>query len=140
HAGSGPAPGKFTGDAPVAELLKRYPDLCLIIAHMGMPEWEPFIDLAIAYRNVYLDTTMCFVDFWQGERERQLPTSLLPRLEALQQKILFGTDFPNIPYAYAHQVEALARLGLGDGWLRDVLWHNGIRLFPQRAGEPGRLS
>ena len=29
----------------------------------------------------------------------------------------------------AHQVTALARLGLGDEWLRAVLHHNGARLL-----------
>ena len=53
----------------------------------------------------------------------------MPRLPGLQDRILFGTDFPNIPYAYAHQVEALQRLDLGDDWMSDVLWHNGARLF-----------
>jgi predicted TIM-barrel fold metal-dependent hydrolase len=43
--------------------------------------------------------------------------------------VLLGTDFPNIPYAYAHQLEALTRTGLDDDWMRAVLWHNGARLF-----------
>ncbi len=34
---------------------------------------------------------------------------------------MLGTDFPNTPYAYSHQIEALARLGFGDVWLRGVL-------------------
>ena len=48
-------------------------------------------------------------------------------------KVLLGSDFPNIPYAYEHQIEALERLGLGDAWLARVLWHNGAELFG-RAG------
>ena len=70
---------------------------------------------------------MAFVDFWTGEHAPD--ASLRPRLLALQDRILLGSDFPNIPYVYAHQVEALQRLDLGDDWLRDVLWHNGARLF-----------
>ena len=42
---------------------------------------------------------------------------------------VLGSDFPNIPYPYAHQLEALDRLELGDDWLRAVLWHNGARLM-----------
>ena len=55
--------------------------------------------------------------------------ALLPRLADLRDKVLLGSDFPNIPYPYAHQLEALERLGLGDDWLRAVLWENGLRLF-----------
>ena len=43
--------------------------------------------------------------------------------------MLLGADFPNIPYPYAHQLEALVRLGLGDDWLRAVCWDNAARLF-----------
>lgn len=130
HAGSGPAPGDFTGLAGVADVLTRHPDLALVIAHLGMPEISEFCDLAEAYPNVRLDTTMAFVDFW----EHPVPEGIVPRLATLQDKILFGTDFPNIPYAYAHQVEALQRLDLGDDWLRSVLWHNGANLFGLTAG------
>ena len=125
HAGSGPAPGTHTGPANVEEVLTRHPDLALIIAHLGMPEISEFLDLANSYANVRLDTTMTFVDFWGPS----VPDGVVSRLAPLQDKILFGTDFPNIPYAYAHQLEALERLGLGDEWMKSVLWHNGAELF-----------
>lgn len=125
HAGSGPAPGTHTGPEGVADVLSRHPDLALIIAHMGAPEFGAFFDLAEKYDNVRLDTTMVFVDFFAIE----FPADLTPRLRDLQPKILFGSDFPNIPYAYAHQVEGLIRLDLGDDWLRDVMWHNGVELL-----------
>ena len=125
HAGSGPAPGSHTGPAGIADVLSRHPSLKVIIAHMGMPEYSEFLDLADGYDDVRLDTTMAFVDFWDGPT----PAEITPRLIDLQDKILFGTDFPNIPYAYAHQVEALQRLDLGDEWMADVLWNNGVKLF-----------
>ncbi len=125
HAGSGPAPGRFTGPGAVADVLSRHPTLALVIAHLGMPEISEFLDLAERYENVRLDTTMAFVDFW----EQPVPAEIPERLLRLQDKILFGTDFPNIPYEYAHQIEALDRLGLGEDWMRSVLWHNGARLF-----------
>jgi len=125
HAGSGPAPGDHTGPAGVADVLTRHPDLALIIAHLGMPEYREFLDLADRFDRVRLDTTMAFVDFW----EQPVPDGIEPRMFALQDKLLFGTDFPNIPYAYAHQVEVLQRLDLGDDWMRSVLWRNGAELF-----------
>ncbi|MBW9208029.1 amidohydrolase [Mumia sp. zg.B21] len=127
HAGSGPAPGTYTGPELIGRVLAAYPTLPMIVAHMGIPEYEDFLGLAERYVNVRLDTTMVFTDF--TEETAPYPRDLLPRLRDLQPKVLLGTDFPNIPYAYAHQVEALARLDLGDAWLRDVLWHNGLRLF-----------
>ena len=38
-------------------------------------------------------------------------------------------DFPNIPYPYVHQLEALGRLGLGAAWLRAVCHDNAVRLL-----------
>ena len=38
HCGSSPVAGRFTGPGPVGELLRRYPGLRLVVAHLGMPE------------------------------------------------------------------------------------------------------
>jgi predicted TIM-barrel fold metal-dependent hydrolase len=126
HAGSGPAPGAFTGPGPIGEVLARHPSLPLIAAHMGMPEYDEFLDFARRYDNVRVDTTMCFTDF---SGRTGLGEQLAPQLDELRDKVLFGADFPNIPYQYAHQIEALVGLGLGDDWLRAVCWDNGARLF-----------
>jgi hypothetical protein len=126
HAGSGPAPGRFTGPGPIGEVLERHPSLTMIAAHMGMPEHRHFLGFAERFENVRVDTTMCFTDFTESGF---LVERLGPRLAELQHKVLFGTDFPNIPYAYAHQIEALARLELGDDWMRSVCWDNAAALF-----------
>jgi len=128
HAGSGPVPGAHTGPDPVAGLLRRHPTLTLVIAHLGAPEYAEFLALAEQHERVHLDTTMAFTDFWDAS-EGTFPADLLPRLAGLRDKVLLGSDFPNIPYEYAHQVEALERLDLGDDWLRAVLWENAARLI-----------
>ncbi|MBT2526646.1 amidohydrolase [Streptomyces sp. ISL-99] len=127
HCGSGPAPGKHTGPEPVGRLLARHPRLRLVVAHMGMPEYADFLALAERYGEVRLDTTMAFTDF--SERLAPFPEGELGRLADLGDRILLGTDFPNIPYGYVHQLEALERLGLGDDWLRAVCHGNSERLF-----------
>jgi hypothetical protein len=127
HCGSGPLRGEHTGPAPMTGLLERYPRLQLVIAHLGMPEYRQFLDLAERYERVHLDTTMFATDF--TERLMPFDPADRPRLSGLRDKILLGSDFPSIPYPYAHQLQALHRLGLGEEWLRAVLWHNGARLF-----------
>jgi predicted TIM-barrel fold metal-dependent hydrolase len=130
HAGSGPTPGAFTGPGPTGEVLERHPTLSMVVAHMGMPEHRHFLGFAERYPNVRVDTTMCFTDFSASDF---LVDKLAPRLAGLREKVLFGTDFPNIPHPYAHQIEALARLDLGDEWMRAVLWHNAAKLFSLSA-------
>ena len=131
HAGSGPVATEHTGPGPVAELLRRHPRLPLVIAHLGAPEYTAFLALAEDHAEVRLDTTMAFTDFF-SEMGGEFPPGLLPRLGELRDKVLLGSDFPNIPYPYTHQLDALERLGLGDDWLRAVCWENAVRLF----GEP----
>ncbi|MFD9389418.1 amidohydrolase family protein [Streptomyces sp. NPDC060000] len=127
HCGSGPAPGKHTGPAPIARVLAGHPRLRLIVAHLGMPEYEEFLGLAERYGEVRLDTTMAFTDFTEGLMP--FPRGALPRLAGLGDRILLGSDFPNIPYPYVHQLFALQRLELGEDWLRAVCHDNAAGLF-----------
>ncbi|WP_040337178.1 amidohydrolase family protein [Candidatus Blastococcus massiliensis] len=128
HCGSGPLAGEHTGPVPMQGLLERYPRLQLVIAHLGMPEYGEFLDLAERYERVHLDTTMFATDFTE-RGSNAFDRTELPRLSDLGAKVLLGSDFPSIPYPYAHQLEALHRLDLGEEWLRAVLWENGARLF-----------
>ena len=132
HAGSAPLPGEFTGPEAVAAVLARHPELRLVIAHMGMPEYHAFADLAEQYPGVHLDTTMFNTDFTNATTP--FDAAYRERLPGLREKIVLGSDFPNIPYPYAHQLQALCRLGdesdgFGDPWLRAALWDNGARLL-----------
>jgi predicted TIM-barrel fold metal-dependent hydrolase len=127
HAGSGPVPNEHTGPGPMAEVLARHPRLTAVIAHMGAPEYHEFLGLADRFERVHLDTTMAFTDFF--EEMAPYPADLVPRLRDLEDRILLGSDFPNIPYRYAHQLESLERLGLGEDWLRRVCWSNAAALI-----------
>jgi hypothetical protein len=127
HCGSGPVPGRHTGPKPIAALLARHPCLRLVVAHLGMPEYTEFLDLAERYGGVLLDTTMAFTDF--VEEEAPFPRADLPRLEAFGDRVLLGTDFPNIPYSYADALEAPENAGLSKEWLRAVCHDNAAKLF-----------
>ncbi|WP_307873080.1 amidohydrolase family protein [Paractinoplanes ovalisporus] len=133
HAGSGPVAAGYTGPGPIGEVIARHPRLGVIIAHAGAPEYEGFFELAERYENVRLDTTMAFTDFF--EEMAPFPRELRPRLRdlGLAGKVLLGSDFPNIPYPYEHQIESLQRLDLGDEWLRAVCWGNAQALFAPRG-------
>ncbi len=127
HAGGGPVPNAHTGPAPMRALMRRHPRLTAVVAHLGAPDYDDFLSIAEDFDRVHLDTTMAFTDFF--EEIAAFPSDLLPRLADLGDKVLLGSDFPNIPYPYAHQLEALERLDLGDDWLRRVCWANGAALF-----------
>lgn len=84
----------------MARPLADHPDLTLVVAHLGMPDYDAFADLAEAHERVHLDTTMVGTDFM--ERVAPVPRRFLGRLVELRPKVVLGSDFPNIPYAYAH--------------------------------------
>jgi uncharacterized protein len=126
--------GRFTGPAPIARLLARHPALRLVVAHLGMPEYGEFLTLAERHPGVLLDTTMAFTSFID-DAGAPFPPGELPRLRDLGDRVLLGTDFPNIPYSYADALEALERTGLGADWLRAVSRDNAAALFEIRAGK-----
>ena len=128
HCGSGPVAGRFTGPEPIARLLARHPRLRLVVAHLGMPEYGQFLDLAERYPRLLLDTTMAFTPFIEDAGDA-FPRAELGRLRDLGDRVLLGTDFPNIPYPYADALEALEGTGLGADWLRAVCRDNAARIF-----------
>ncbi len=138
HCGSGPRPGTHTGPDPIAALLRAHPRLRLVVAHAGMPEYLEFAGLAARHPEVHLDTTMVGTPF--TEALMPMPAELPARLADLGERVVLGSDFPNIPYPYATQLDALARLDLGDDWLRGVLWHNGVRLLGLDPGSAGTVG
>ncbi|MGH3626100.1 MAG: amidohydrolase family protein [Sciscionella sp.] len=132
HCGDGPIPGTYTGLDVFAEVLAAHPRLTAVLAHAGMPEFTAALELATRFANVYLDTTMVGTGF--AERMFPLPSDWSARLAALGDKIVLGTDFPNIPYAYAEQLRAIAGWAaaddrLGTGFLRRVLHDTPSRLL-----------
>jgi predicted TIM-barrel fold metal-dependent hydrolase len=134
HAGSGPVGNAFTGPEPLRRVLARHPRLTVVVAHLGAPEYAEFLELAERHERTHLDTTMAFTRFFSEIGEAgPFPDALLPRLADLGPKVLLGSDFPTIPYPYAHQLEVLVRLRdreprLDDGWLREVCWDTPARI------------
>jgi hypothetical protein len=131
HSGNGPRPGPYTGPGPFGEVLAAHPNLTAVIAHCGSPDYAAHLDLVQRYPNVYVDTTMVGTG-WVPDLP-DLGADVLKRLGDLQDRVLLGTDFPNIPYPYAQQLAALQGFDLGDDWLRAVCWHNAARLLGPQA-------
>jgi predicted TIM-barrel fold metal-dependent hydrolase len=70
---------------------------------------------------------MAFTPF--SEATAPFPPAALPRLAGLGDRILLGTDFPNIPYTYADALRSLEQTALGTTWLRAVCHDNAARVF-----------
>ena len=129
HAGAvpdGSGGQAWCGIAPVSRLLERFPALRLVIAHLGAPDYDDFVALAESAPEVRLDTAMVF---GSAALLGAFPSRLVDRLAGLERQVVFGSDFPTLPGPVAAQLAGLAGLGLGEEWLRAVLWDNGVRLL-----------
>jgi uncharacterized protein len=126
HCGDGPIPGRHTGIEIIGEVMDRHPRLPLVLAHAGLPDYDAALALLGRHPSVRLDTTMVGTPFTEGFAP--LPHDWAARLADLSGagRVVLGSDFPNIPYAYWRQLEAIrgwaaADDRLGEGFLRSVL-------------------
>ncbi|MFH1626201.1 MAG: amidohydrolase family protein, partial [Pseudomonadota bacterium] len=114
HAGTGPPVPSYDFDINeicgvkrFRKVLKRYPDLRCIVPHLGAEEFEEFYDLMREYANLWTDTTMILSGFF--------PHHINPeRLVEFQDRILYGSDTPNIPYDLDTEINYIKKLGLGE--------------------------
>ncbi|SER97838.1 amidohydrolase family protein [Lentzea albida] len=127
HCGDGPMPGEFTGLDVFEEVLRRHPRLTAVLAHAGMPNYSGALDLVERYRNVHVDTTMVGVPF--SEAMAPLPADWRARVAGLADRVVLGSDFPNIPYPYEVQIDAIRSWGLDAAALQMVLHDTGARLL-----------
>lgn len=118
---------EYCGAGPVAALLDAHPDLLLVIAHLGLPSGAEFLDLAEQAPRLLLDTAMTLTDPPYGGLT--FPEEHLDRLRALHGRLLYGSDYPTIPHAYAAQLRGLAVLELDDDALRALLYGRGRELL-----------
>lgn len=132
HCGHGPIPGAHTGLDVFGEVLRRHPRLTAVLAHAGMPEFDEALRLVATHERVYLDTTMVGVPF--AEALSPLPPDWPARLAGCADRVVFGSDFPNIPYPYATQLAAVCGWAareprLGVEFVRNVVHHTPTRLL-----------
>lgn len=132
HCGHGPLRGTHTGLDVFGEVLRRHPDLTVVLAHAGFPDYDLALGLVHEHARVYLDTTMVGTAF--TEEFAPVPRDWPARLAEVPDRVVLGTDFPQLPYAYADQVSAIADWAadddrLGDGFLRAVLHDTPARLL-----------
>jgi len=114
---------QITGARRVENVLRRYCSLKLIVPHLGFDETEEFCRLLDRFPNLYLDTTMMLAKFFPVEVRRELLSSYADR-------ILYGTDYPHIPYEVERELLNLLEMGLREGELELILHKNATRLFP----------
>ncbi|MBX7218576.1 MAG: amidohydrolase family protein [Blastocatellia bacterium] len=125
HPGSAPVYGKADGPHRLRRVLTRFPRLKTVIAHCGAFEYEQAAQLAEDFEFVYFDTAMIgvHVDVFRGNSPGR------DFFLRYRNRIVFGSDFPNIPYAYQDQVAALTNLHLGPEIEAQIFRTNALSLL-----------
>jgi uncharacterized protein len=122
HAGRVPEAGDYVGARAFTRLMRRFPALTVIVAHAGADEFDAFFDLCGLYEGVFLDTAMVFSRYLGGPPPIQ-------RVLEFQDRVLYGSDFPNIPYPVSDGVQAILDLRLGRALEEKLLCTNAARLL-----------
>lgn len=129
HAGREPSSPAYGVDTralcsvdAVERVLVRHPALTLVVPHLGADEYVEYEALLDRHPGLFLDTTMAIAGYLPGGPD----LSLLARRA---DRLLYGSDFPDLPYAWSRELDVLARAGLSQAARRQVLHDNARRLF-----------
>jgi len=128
----GPIPWAFPkreGLARVDRVLERYPAMNVVVAHFGVPDTSGYFDLMQRRHNLHLDTTMVLAQGSPMEANKNHVTIDVAAIERHADRVLYGTDFPNIRLAYDGERRGIESLGLSPATLRAVLHDNANRLL-----------
>ncbi|RPH82520.1 MAG: amidohydrolase [Candidatus Rokuibacteriota bacterium] len=128
HAGTMPYRDPFTGVERFARVMARFPRLRVCVAHMGAFQSSEFLALLPRYPHLYVDTTMAMSPHaapFTGADPSAVSDAALMRH---QDRVLFGSDFPLIPYDYDEERRWAWERGLDDS-VRRKIFHDNARDF-----------
>lgn len=122
HMARRPEPSEAVGARALERLLRRFPNLQVLVPHLGADEFEAFFDLCAHYEYLYLGTGMVFNQHLGGPPP-------LERVIEFQDRVVYGSGFPLIPYRWDSALGAIRSLHLGTTIETKVLSMNATRLF-----------
>jgi predicted TIM-barrel fold metal-dependent hydrolase len=129
HCGREPASSGYgadvralSGAARLRSALARHPEAICIVPHMGYDEPAGFEALLDEFPNLYLDTTMAIAGYFPDGADLEM-------LRRRPERILYGTDFPNLPYEWDRELQVIRSLRLPAADEARILSENARRLF-----------
>ncbi|SLM29459.1 putative metal-dependent hydrolase (TIM-barrel fold protein) [Desulfamplus magnetovallimortis] len=129
HAGREPGspaypcdPYSICGAEKVEEVVRSYQGLRLCVPHLGMDQFDEYRTMLEKYDNLWMDTAMAITDY--------LPLEAMPDIKSFRlDRVMYGSDFPNIPYAWDRELKILADSGISAMESTQVLRENAIDFF-----------
>lgn len=128
HAGREPGSQAYKCDPfalcnvkKIRHILNNFQGIKLCVPHLGFDELSEYRDLIERYDNLWLDTTMTLADYLPVNEEILLGNYRHDR-------IMYGSDFPNIPYAWDRELKKIEKRDLNTDLL-DRFLHKNARDF-----------
>jgi predicted TIM-barrel fold metal-dependent hydrolase len=104
------------------QVIENYPKLKVCVPHLGVDEFLRYKQLIEKYDNLWLDTSMALADY--------LPIRNPVKLEDMRlDRIMYGSDFPNIPYAWDREIKRFKQRKLSSESMARILWENAVDFF-----------
>ena len=103
-------------------VLKDFPGLKICVPHLGFDEIVPYKELIEKYDTLWLDTAMTITDYFPIKET-------LPLNQYRSDRIMYGSDFPNILYAWDREIKVLQRADIFRETLEKICWGNGVEFF-----------
>ncbi|WP_435334560.1 amidohydrolase family protein [Haloarchaeobius sp. TZWWS8] len=126
HAGTAPNfhDSPAVGIDRFREFVASYPDVRVCCAHMGADEIDAFVEMARTHEQVFLDTAVTMAAEASNRMDLD-PASVDDSVfEELAGSVMYGSDYPNIPYEYERERKHLLSRPLSeealDGLFRDA--------------------
>ena len=109
-------------------VIKNFPKLRICVPHLGFDEIGVYRNLIEKYDTLWLDTTMMLADYFPIHEPVELITYRADR-------VMYGSDFPNIPYAWDRELKWLRNSGLPQEKLEWILGKSAADFFRLRPIE-----
>lgn len=92
HIGTFPTAGENLGAERLRAVMRKFPQLKVLVAHLGLYEIEDFWRIMDRYPSVYMDTAFLL----GNPRFPQAGQQVLATMERFPDRVLYGSDFPLI--------------------------------------------
>jgi uncharacterized protein len=123
HLGRFPGREKHDGVLQLHRILKRFPGLKVMVAHMGLYQTEELWRLMNRYPRLYLDTA-----FVLGNPDYHDSLAIIENtLERFPHQVIYGSDFPLIGYRLEDELDYIQKLPWPDEIKENILYNNALR-------------
>jgi predicted TIM-barrel fold metal-dependent hydrolase len=102
-------------------VLKKYPKLRVCVPHLGADEFSAYMEMVEKHDNLWLDTAMVLAGYLPVKQ----PDISMMRLD----RLIYGSDFPNLPYAWDRELKKMALLGLSEEAMAHLFSKNAMAFY-----------